>query len=432
TSLPEYMVPAAFVTLDTIPLTTNGKADTRALPAPDLDAFTTTRYTAPRTPVEERLAAIWADVLGLAQVGVEDSFFDLGGDSIRAVRLVGALRAAGYDITIPDVFQQRTIAALATTVPGNTTGTSLITAVQPFTQISDDDRTALPSDIVDAYPLSQIQTGMLVEMLAAQGGSTYRNINSFRLPDELSFSLDVLRHAVDTVVARHDILRTSMHLDGYSQPLQLVHATAEVPISTHDLRGLTETEVAERTTAYVEQERAAGFDLTAAPLLRIAAHVESDQVWRLTFSHIHAVTEGWSYHTLAMEIVTLYRSLRTGEEPAAYEVPAVRYADFIAAEQEALADPATQAFWQQVVDEHDPMVLPEAWGEGERGGHERHGVPVPFLDLKDGLTRLAAEAKTSIKSVLMAAHLKVMGNLTAEDAFHTGVVYHGRMEAPGA
>ncbi|MFD9598319.1 amino acid adenylation domain-containing protein, partial [Kitasatospora sp. NPDC059973] len=431
TSLPEYMVPAAFVTLDTIPLTTNGKADTRALPAPDLDAFSTTGYTAPRTPVEERLAAVWAEVLGLPQVGVEDSFFDLGGDSIRAVRLVGALRAAGYDITIPDVFQQRTIAAMAIAV-GDGTGESLITAVQPFALIGADDRAALPADVVDAYPLSQIQTGMLVEMLAAQGGSTYRNINSFRLPDALSFSPDVLRQAVDTVVARHDILRTSMHLDGYSQPLQLVHATAEVPITTHDLRGLTEAEVTERTTAYVEQERATGFDLTAAPLLRIAAHVESDQSWRLTFSHIHAVTEGWSYHTLAMEIVTLYRSLRNGEEPTAYEVPAVRYADFIAAEQTSLADPATQAFWQQLVDAHSPLVLPGSWGEGERHGNERHGVPVPFLDLKDGLTRLATAAKTSLKSVLLAAHLKVLGSLTAEDAFHTGVVYHGRMEAPGA
>ncbi|MER6401860.1 amino acid adenylation domain-containing protein, partial [Kitasatospora sp. NPDC001603] len=431
TSLPEYMVPAAFVTLDTIPLTTNGKADTRALPAPDLDAFSTTGYTAPRTPVEERLAAVWAEVLGLPRVGVEDSFFDLGGDSIRAVRLVGALRAAGYDITIPDVFQQRTIAAMAIAV-GDGTGESLITAVQPFALIGEDDRAALPADVVDAYPLSQIQTGMLVEMLAAQGGSTYRNINSFRLPDALSFSPDVLRQAVDTVVARHDILRTSMHLDGYSQPLQLVHATAEVPITTHDLRGLTEAEVTERTTAYVEQERATGFDLTAAPLLRIAAHVESDQSWRLTFSHIHAVTEGWSYHTLAMEIVTLYRSLRSGEEPTAYEVPAVRYADFIAAEQTALADPATQAFWQQLVDAHSPLVLPGSWGEGERHGNERHGVPVPFLDLKDGLTRLATAAKTSLKSVLLAAHLQVLGSLTAEDAFHTGVVYHGRMEAPGA
>ena len=103
------------------------------------------------------------------------------------MRLVGALRAAGYDVSIPDVFEQRTIAAMAANLPGGSTGESLITAVEPFALIGEDDRTALPADVVDAYPLSQIQTGMLVEMLAEQGGNTYRNINSFRIPDELSF-----------------------------------------------------------------------------------------------------------------------------------------------------------------------------------------------------------------------------------------------------
>ncbi|MFF1909959.1 amino acid adenylation domain-containing protein, partial [Kitasatospora sp. NPDC058218] len=429
--LPEYMVPTAYVAIEAIPLSNSGKVDHRALPAPDLDAFTTGGYTAPRTPVEERLAAVWAEVLGLAQVGVEDSFFDLGGDSIRAVRLVGALRAAGYDITIPDIFQQRTIAALATTLPGNTTGTSLITAVEPFALIGDEDRTALPSDVVDAYPLSQIQTGMLVELLAAQGGNTYHNLNSFLVPDEVPFDAAAFRHAVDTVVARHDILRTSMHLDGYSQPLQLVHATAEIPVTTHDLRDLTEAEVAERKQEFMTSERALGFELAAAPLVRIAVHLESDQAWRLTFSHIHAVTEGWSYHTLVMEILACYRSLRSGEEPAAYEVPSVRYADYIAAEQDALSDPQTQAFWQQLVDEHSPLVLPDLFGAPDAGVEQLH-ARVPYTDIEDGLRRLATQAKTSLKSVLLAAHLKVMGNLTAEDAFHTGVVYHGRMEAPGA
>ncbi|MFF1798330.1 condensation domain-containing protein, partial [Kitasatospora sp. NPDC058263] len=234
---------------------------------------------------------------------------------------------------------------------------------------------------------------------------------------------------VDTVVARHDILRTSMHLDGYSQPLQLVHAATEAPVAVYDLRGLTEAEITERALAYAEEERARGFELTTAPLLRFAAHVESDRAWRLTISHNHAVSDGWTLNSLLMELHGAYRALRDGLEPAAHEPVPVRYADFVAAEQTALSDPATQAFWQRVVDTHSPLVLPATWG-GEPG--ERLGVRVPFADLEDGLRRLAAEAKTSLKSVMLAAHLKVMGSLTAEDAFHTGVVYHGRLEAPGS
>ncbi|MEV0538058.1 amino acid adenylation domain-containing protein, partial [Kitasatospora sp. NPDC050463] len=432
--LPEYMVPAAYLGIDTLPLTANGKVDTRALPAPDLDAFGTSGYTAPRTPLEERLAAIWAEVLGLPQVGVEDSFFDLGGDSIRAVRLVGALRAAGYDVSIRDVFQQRTIAALVTALPGTGTGESLITAVQPFAQIGEDDRNALPADVVDAYPLSQIQTGMLVEMLAAESRDVYQNINSFRLPDSTPFDAEAFRRAADIVVARHDILRTSMHLEGYSQPLQLVHAEVEIPVAIHDVRGLAEAEVTALTLAYVEQEHRNGFELTTAPLLRISVHVESDDAWRLTFSHIHAITEGWSYHTLLMELLACYRSLRDGREPAAYEVPSVRYADYIAAEQDALADPATQEFWQEIVATHSPLGLPDGFAESDpdAAAVDRNHVHVPFADLEDGLRKLAAEAKSSIKNVLLAAHLRVMSSLTADEAFHTGVVYHGRLEAPGA
>ncbi|MER6401920.1 condensation domain-containing protein, partial [Kitasatospora sp. NPDC001603] len=427
--LPEYMVPTAYLTIDAIPLTSNGKIDTRALPAPDLDAFATSGYTAPRTPVEERLAAVWAEVLGLPQVGVEDSFFDLGGDSIRAVRLVGALRAAGYDVTIRDVFQQRTITAMAAALPGNGTGESLITAVQPFALIGEDDRAALPADIVDAYPLSQIQTGMLVELMSTENEHVYRNINSSRIPDPHPFDAEAFRRAADLVVARHDILRTSMHLDGYSQPLQLVHADVEIPVAIHDLRGLSQAAIAEQARAYVEQENGTGFELTTAPLMRFAAHVESDQAWRLTVSHLHVITDGWTINSLLMEFLSTYQALRDGLEPAAHEMPSVRYADYIAAEQDALSDPQTQEFWQQVVDTHSPLALPATWG-GDPG--ESVTARVPFADLEDGLRKLATEAKTSLKSVMLAAHLKVLGSLTAEDAFHTGVVYHGRLEAPGA
>ncbi|WP_234439178.1 condensation domain-containing protein, partial [Streptomyces sp. NRRL B-3229] len=433
-SLPDYMVPTAFVTIARIPLTTNGKVDHRALPAPDLAAFAGAEaYVAPRTPVEERLAAVWQDVLGLegVGVGVEDSFFDLGGDSIRAVRLVGALRAAGYDVSIPDVFQLKTIAALATRVGGQESGESLIVTVEPFALIGEDDRALLPDGVVDAYPLSQVQTGMLVEMLASGDERVYQNINSFRIPDARPFSAEAMREAVETVVARHDILRTTMHLDGYSQPLQLVHGTVGVPLTVHDVRDLTAEQQKELAFAYVEQERAAGFDIAAGPLLRISVHVESDQAWRMTFSHIHAITEGWSYHTLLMELLDAYRGLSVGHGLPAYEAPSVRFADFIAAEQASLADEGDQAFWRDVVETHSPARIPAAWA-ATTGPRELLHTRVPFRDLEDDLRRLAAEARTSLKSVLLAAHLKVLGTLTAEDAFHTGVVYHGRLEAPGA
>ncbi|MFI8245408.1 amino acid adenylation domain-containing protein, partial [Kitasatospora sp. NPDC085930] len=429
-TLPDYMVPTTYLTIDTIPLTPNGKIDHRALPTPDLDTLTTTHYTAPRTPLEERLATIWAETLDLPRIGIHDSFFDLGGDSIRAVRLVGALRAAGYDVTIRDVFQQRTITAMATAV-GDGTGESLITAVQPFALIGDEDRKALPADIVDAYPLSQIQTGMLVEMLTADGGNSYHNINSFRLPDAKAFDAAAMSEAIGLVTARHEILRTSVDLTGYSRPLQLVHADVEIPFVVEDLRGLTESEQEAHGRAFVAAARTAGFDLVNGPLLHLAVHIESAEAWRLTVSHLHAVTDGWTINSFLMELVGCYQALRDGREPAAHVAPAVRYADYVAAEEAALASTEEQVFWQDVVDGYTPLRIPATWA-GAEDSEQRHSIGVPFADLEEGLHRLATEAKTSLKSVMLAAHLKVMGSLTAEDAFHTGVVYHGRLEAPGA
>ncbi|OSC57218.1 hypothetical protein B5181_33165, partial [Streptomyces sp. 4F] len=110
-ALPDYMIPSLYVQMDAIPLTANGKLDRRALP--DTDQTDTDSYVAPRTPAEERIAAIWSKVLGVEQVGVEDNFFDLGGHSIKAIALVGALRTEGFEAAVRDVFQHRTVANLA-------------------------------------------------------------------------------------------------------------------------------------------------------------------------------------------------------------------------------------------------------------------------------------------------------------------------------
>ncbi|WP_405005711.1 amino acid adenylation domain-containing protein [Kitasatospora purpeofusca] len=431
TDLPEYMVPAAFVTIERVPLTNSGKVDHRALPAPDLAAFAAERYVAPRTPVEERLAAVWSEVLELPQVSAEDSFFELGGDSIRAVRLVGALREAGYDVSIPDVFEHRTIATLATHLDGRASGHSLIAAVAPFALIGDRDRERLPADVVDAYPLSQVQTGMLVEMLASADEHVYQNINSFRIPDAEPFDEAAMRAALATVGTRHDILRTSVALTGYAQPLQLVHARAEIPLSVHDIRELTERQQAELTTSFVAEEHAAGFDMTDAPLLRVTVHIEADDAWRLTVGYQHAVADGWSLNSLLMELLDCYRTLRDGGEPAPHAEPSVRFADFIAAEQVSLSSESDQSFWQDVLDRHTPTAVPASWADPS-AEVRNHGLQVPYGDLEEGLRALAAGARTSLKSVLLAAHLKVLGTLTVEESFHTGVVYHGRLEAPGA
>ncbi|MGZ3145669.1 amino acid adenylation domain-containing protein [Lentzea chajnantorensis] len=429
--LPTYMVPSAFVQLDAIPLNANGKVDRAALPAPGADAFARAVSVAPRTPLEERVAAVWHDVLG-ADFGVHDDFFDLGGDSIRAVALIGALRASGFDVSVKDVFGHRTVAALCERLSGRA-AVSEETFVEPFALISAEDRAALPDGVVDAYPLSQVQTGMLVEMLADPGRSNYHNVNVYTVHDDRPFDVLAFARAVRIVVARHDVLRTSVHLTGFSVPLQLVHWVTETPIGRFDLRHLDVRDRRAAVSDFVAAERADVFDLAAGtPLLRVSAHLMTDDEWLCSFTQNHAVMDGWSNQLFLMEFVEVYRRVRDGQEPDRYEPVPVRYADFVAAELRSLESREDAGYWQRLVDEHAKFEIPAGW----HGDRTAPVAPVragtDFGDLADGLRALASAAKVSMKSVLVAAHVKVMSQLTGETAFHTGLVTHSRPEAPGA
>ncbi|MFD5780299.1 amino acid adenylation domain-containing protein [Streptomyces sp. NPDC126933] len=430
-TLPEYMVPSAFVPLDTIPLTANGKLDRRALPAPDESAADT--FVAPRNPTEERIAAVWGRVLGLEKVGVEDNFFDLGGHSIKAIALVGALRAEGFEAGVRDVFQHRTVAGLAAELSSaEPVAESTSTAVAPFALLSEPTREALPAGLVDAYPLSKVQLGMLVEMLADDGLNKYHNTSTFRIKDGRPFDADALRRAGRAVVERHEMLRTSIALEEFDLPLQLVHATADIPVTVHDLRGQDAEAQDEARRAHIARERAELFDISRPPLLRISALVESDEAWHLGFTHCHAITEGWSQQSLLMEVLGLYRAYASGEEPEQPEPTTVRYADFIAAELESLESEEDRGYWQRIVDAHAMCVLPPDWGDGTGAPREDFKLSVEFRDIEPALRALAKATRTSFKAVLLATHLKVLSTVTSEPAFHTGVLYSARPEEPGA
>ncbi|MEV6951754.1 non-ribosomal peptide synthase/polyketide synthase [Streptomyces sp. NPDC051183] len=427
--LAPYMIPAAFVTLERLPLTTNGKLDKRALPAPGSDARRATgTRTAPRTPAEQRIADVWEEVLGLDALGVDDSFFELGGDSIRAVALVGSLRAAGFDVTVRDVFDRRTVARLAELVTGRTAPAELPEPVRPFQLIRPGDRDRLPAGLTDAYPLSQVQTGMVLEMALPGSANNYHNVTSFRIRDERPFHHAALVEAARIVTARHEVLRTSIDLDGYSVPMQLVHAEAEMAVGSQSLRGLDEDEIRAAILDHTARERADVFDLAVPALMRLYAHDTGTGGWWLSVTECHPVLEGWSHHSLLMEILDLYAALRDGRPVREPEPTAIRFADFIAEEARALEDETHHAYWSRITDEYAPIAAPAGWGEAPGSPRAIHVIEVPVEDLYDRLRTLATRSRASFKSVMLAAHLKVMSQLTEQTRFTAGLVCDSRPE----
>jgi len=431
TRLPDYMVPAVFVPLERIPLNANGKVDRAALPAPER-AAAPGATTGPQTPLQEQIAQVWCSVLDRDRVGIHDNFFDLGGHSIRAVALVGALRAAGLDVSVRDVFEHRTVAALAAALATQSGPVEDTGPVAPFELISAEDRVRVPDGVLDAYPLSEVQRGMVVEMLADEALSPYHNTTSFLLRDEHPFSLPALLEATRIAVQRHEMLRTSFDLTGYSVPMQLVHATAEPAVTMVDLRGLDGGEQESALRRFIARERAATFDLHTPPLLRMTALIQSDRRWRLSFTQLHAITEGWSFHSLLMELLDRYHRIRDGLRLEVAELGPVRYADFIAAEQRSLASTEDREYWRGIVERYPTLSLPAGWRADPGLPREDFQVNVWHGDLEADLRALATRARSSLKSVLHAAHLKVMSMVTHEPVFASGLVCNARPELQGA
>jgi amino acid adenylation domain-containing protein len=430
-AVPSYMVPAVLVTVPAIPLTGNGKVDYRALPAPGQDAAAAGRV-APRTPAEERLAAVFRQVLGLDEAGIHDDFFDLGGDSVSAVAVIGALRDDGMDVAVQDLFEHSTVAELAEVLTGRPALTADQHRVAPFELITAEDRAKVPPGVVDAYPLSMLQRGMLFEMLGGGDINYYHNASTYTIKDGQPFSLPALQAAAEVMVARQEMLRTSFDLVSFSTPLQLVHAAAHLPVGVQDLRALPPHDRDRVVRDYMAAEQRRLFDIASPPLFRLFVHVTSDEGWQITITECHPILEGWGYHLMLMDLIGWYRLIRDGRPVPGHQPLPIRYADFIAAEQRSLASAEECGYWRRIIETVPRFALPTGWAGGPGEPDEPFHLQIMFVDLAGDLRALAKLAGVPVKSVLHAAHLKVMSMLTAEPEFFTGLVCDTRPEATGA
>ncbi|MEV6596753.1 condensation domain-containing protein [Actinoplanes sp. NPDC051346] len=384
--------------------------------------------------VPEILRQAWREVLDIDEVDPADNFFEVGGDSLRAVSLAGRLRVAGLDVSAADIFAHQSVAELAKILATRVGRAAPVIGTAPFALIDDTVRASLPPGLADAYPVGTAQLGMIIEMLSRPDGSRYQDTTSFLVRDDHN-GLDsaALRAAAQLVVDRHETLRTTFDLHSFTMPLQLVHRTATIDVGVTDHGPLGPQGWQSGLLAYAAEQRAIRMDLSRAPLLRVHAHTAAGtSQWWLSITECHAVLEGWSFHSLLMEIVSLYREIREGRTPAPPDPVPFRYADHIAAELRALQSQEDRDYWREVIGGRVPVTLPSAWRGSRDEPEERYQHTVAFHDLEDALRRLATQTQTSLKAVLLAAHLTVMSAVSESQAFHTGLVCDARPEMVGA
>ncbi|MGV9740459.1 amino acid adenylation domain-containing protein [Nocardia farcinica] len=284
-TLPGYMVPSVIMVLDAVPLTPVGKVDRRALPAPDFGARPGV-HRAPSTPREETLAGLFAEVLGLDAVGVDENFFALGGDSIVSIQLVSRARAAGLRFSARDVFERKTVAALAA-VAADAADTAV---------------TELPGGGVGPIPITPIVAAML-----AQGPTWHRYGQAALLAVPSDADAAQLTNAVQALVDRHDILRSTLHEgDGWAWTAAApgaVDAAALVEVIE-----VAEPEVPEQVVEAALQAAADRLDPAAGPLarfvlLRPAAPAGTPLLWLVLH---HLVVDGVSWRILVPDLVTAW------------------------------------------------------------------------------------------------------------------------------
>jgi amino acid adenylation domain-containing protein len=427
--LPEHLIPSAFVPLAAIPLTAHGKVDRRALPDPDEQRLELGQeHVAPRTLLEEALAAVWERVLGVDRIGIHDNFFALGGDSIRSIQALALAREQEIGFSLQQLFRHQTIAGLAAEIAA--TGNDRVAALRtaPFSLLREEDRPRLPEGVEDAYPLSTLQAGMLYHMELTPEEPLYHNVDSWHLRGR--FVPESLRLAMQRAVDRHEVLRTSFDLASYSEPLQLVHRAVSMDLTWDDLRALEEGAQEARIDAHVAAEKLRLCDPARPPLLRFHVHQRADDRFQLTMTENHAIWDGWSLHATLAEIFTDYFALLRGETPAEPPARTLHFRDFVALEREAVESVEQQRYWESVVAGGTVLRLPRIERRLPPAGTARIRIlGIPFLEeLHSALRRTAREIGVPLKSVLLAAHLKILGVSGGQTDVTTGIVTNGRPE----
>ncbi|HLL45528.1 MAG TPA: amino acid adenylation domain-containing protein, partial [Longimicrobiaceae bacterium] len=413
--LPEYMVPSAFVYLDALPLTANGKLDRKALPAPEL-ASAEEKYVAPRTPVEEVLAGIWTEVLRLERVGVHDSFFDLGGHSLLVTRVISRVRQVfGVEVPLRALFEGPTVAELAGRVE------ALRRAELPVLP------PVVPVERSGALPLSFAQERLWFIDQLEPGSAAYNIPVALRLGGALAEA--ALERSLSEIVRRHETLRTVFReVDG--SPVQVIAFFSAFALPVEDLSALSEAdrEAAIRRRAAEDARRA--FDLAAGPLFRAALLRLGEEDHLLLLSMHHIVSDGWSLGVLFRELSSLYAAYHEGGESPLAEL-AVQYADYSLWQREQLEGEVLDrqlSYWtEQLAGAPELLELPTDRPRPPVRTYRGATVPVNFSpELLERLQALGRSEGATLYMTLLGAFQVLLGKYAGSEDVVVGSPIAGR------
>ncbi|HEU0052909.1 MAG TPA: condensation domain-containing protein, partial [Longimicrobium sp.] len=413
--LPEYMVPAAFIHMDALPVNPNGKLDRKALPSPEYASDEET-YLAPRTPVEEVLAGIWAEVLGVERVGVEESFFERGGHSLLATRVVSRIREVfGVEPPLRALFEGPTVAELAVRV--EEMRRAELSVLPPV----------VPVERTGALPLSFAQERLWFLDRLEPGSAAYNLPTAWRLGGALDAA--VLERALGEIVRRHEALRTTFaEVDG--SPVQVVAPFDGFALPVEELSALGEADREAAVRHRAREEAARPFDLSAGPLFRAALLRLTADDHVLLLSMHHVVSDGWSTGVLFRELSALYEAYRAGRESPLAELP-VQYADYAVWQREQLEGEVLErqlSYWRERLSGAPELLeLPTDHPRPPVQSYRGASVPVELSpELLERLQALGRREGATLYMTLLSAFQVLLSKYSGSDDVVVGSPIAGR------
>ncbi|CAN5459447.1 hypothetical protein BH11PSE11_BH11PSE11_03500 [soil metagenome] len=387
-SMPAYMLPAVFIPLDSFPLTPNGKLDKKALPAPDVNSLVKVDFVAPRDQVEQDLAAIWCELLGLERVGIHHNFFDLGGHSLLAIRAISRIKEKfGVQLKVADLFIYTNIASLARKITAAPAEAIALPLVEPRT-------------IGNILPLSLEQQGYWFLYELEGGTATYNIPTALRLTGKLN--IDALEQSFISLIQRHESLRTVLLVEN-GAPSQQILDSASFAVSVTNKKENRYKEVLDQQ---VELDARYVFDLKKEIPIRAVLHKLYDDDFVLTILLHHTMADGWSLDILVRELAELYNAFSSGKTASLPSLP-VQYGDYAVWQKQHLAGAYYEkevAYWRDALKGLPPLIdlptdYPRPPVQSYRG--KEVGFVLPF-QLTQALTAFSRKNKTTLFNTLLS------------------------------
>ncbi|WP_281322355.1 non-ribosomal peptide synthetase [Flavobacterium aestivum] len=448
--LPDYMVPSFYVQLETLPMTSSGKVDRKALPNITGDDLIRGEYVSPQNQTEEKMATIWQDILGIDKVGITDNFFELGGDSIRAIRILGRInKDLCLNYKLADIYALPTIQKLLS-IETERTENEIPNAIKaeveayfenlekefnPYEfyeerkflyETNSEDSEGLnvvtpfsKEKIVSIYPMSDIELGMLFGSIATRSKGVYHDQFVFPLPTS-QFDKESFIKAISVLVDKHEILRTAYNIERYSTPVHLVYEKIDIKLDYEDLSANNQEEIYSKINDFMVNERTQNSFVTSEPgLWRMKIYKTAETEYSLLFQFHHAILDGWSVASLMTELNNIYLSILDNEEIATEKL-ALTYKDYVFEQNCIKKSDKYNDFWKENLSEYKKLDI-----FTEENFSKRHDFTIDG-ELYDSVIQFSQTHSLSLKTIAFAAYLYTLKTLTYEGDITVGMVTNGR------